>query len=188
MYKKNLFRFVALPLFILFVGLASTICFGASGDLWILPIDHLVGGDWTEQSGAGYNGTSAWEASGIDADRRVYWTLNQAGIPTTTELYRIEFYYPTAGATNWQPIESQFNGVNGETWPTDSNIPWAGAFGTNHQYIGAEGTGAPGTWVSTGPGPHTPESAAYSAGSNGIYMWLKQGSWALCKVGFWMVH
>ncbi len=162
----------------------SSVSYAVPGDTWVLNIASLEGSGWTEHSGAGYNGTSAWEASGQDGYRRIYWKLDALTIPTLTELYTIEWYRPSAGANNWQPIESQFNGASGEIFPMDPNIPWAGMWGTNHQYIGAgdPGTpGTPGTWVSTGPGPHTPENTAYNAGANGIYMWLKQGSWLYAK-------
>ncbi len=67
----------------------------------------------------------------------------------------------------------------------EADIPWVGAFGTNHQYIGSEGSaGTAGDWGSTGPGPHVPESADYNAGSNGIYMWLTDGSWLYARWDF----
>ena len=117
----------------------SNISFADPGDTWVLEIDSRTGDGWTEIVGAGYGGTSAWEASGMDGTRRIYWELNALGIPTSTELYIIERYIPTAGTLNWQPIESQFGGeVGGEVYPIDPNIPWAGMWGTNHQYVGAD--------------------------------------------------
>jgi hypothetical protein len=170
------------------VGFMAAPTLAAVGESWILPIDHRDGGGWTELPGAGYNGTSAWEASGMDGVRRVYWSLSGIGsmgnpVPSTTEQYTIEWFAPTTGAQDWQPIESQIKGVDGETFPMEPLIPWAGAYGTNHQYIGTNG--APGgTWATTGPGPHTPESADYNAGPNGIYMWLggwQSASWLYAK-------
>lgn len=132
-----------------------------------------------------YQGSTAWEGAGIDPSRRIYWALDNAGIPATTELYRIDFYYPTVGLGQWQPIESQFRGVDGEQAPYEPLIPWIGAYGTNHQWIGATFSGgAPGTWKATGPGPHTPESEEYTAGANGVYMWLTAGSWLYAKWDF----
>ena len=160
----------------------------AVGDTWILPINHRDGGGWTEFPGAGYGGSSAWQGSGVDGVRRVYWELSGAGSggsepSTTTELYTIEFWAPTQGEGGWQPIESQFKGVDGETYPMESKIPWNGMWGTNHQYIGSEFS-ATGAWTATGPGPHTPESGDLNAGPNGIYMWLTKGSWLYAKWDF----
>lgn len=166
----------------------ATSVFAAAGEQWILPIDHLNGGGWIEHPGDGYGGTSAWEGNTMDGVRRVYWELSGLGslgnpVPGTTELYTLEWWRPLSGAANWQPIESQIKGVNGETFPMETLIPWDGAFGTNHEYIGAE-NGTAGSWVATGPGPHTPESAAQNAGANGIYMWLgghTSASWLYAK-------
>lgn len=161
--------------------------FGAVGETWTLPIHHRDGGGWTEYPGAGLSGTSAWGANTIDGTRRVYWELSGLGslgnAPNAgMELYTIEFYDPTAGGNAWQPIESQVRGVNGEVYPIDPLIPWDGAFGTNHQYIGSEGSaGTAGTWKSTGPGPQAPDSDAQNAGPGGIYMWLQSGSWLYAK-------
>lgn len=187
------------------VVLAVLVCvapaLAAPGDSWILPIDHTLGGGFTPSHGAGYAGGAAIDASGPDAVRRVYWQTNNvipvggapAAMPTTTELYTIQFYGPTippaSGGTDWQPIDSQFNGSAGETWPMEPGIPWNGMFGTNHQYIGSDGA-LDAVWHATGPGPHTPESAAPDAGANGIYMWLQGGtSWLYAKWDYpWSIH
>lgn len=158
------------------LALVATPALGAIGEQWILPIHHRDGGGWTTLTGAGYNGTDAYSANTIDGVRRVYWELSGIGslgnsVPASTELYTIDWFRPTSGEAGWQPIESQIRGVDGEIYPNDPMIPWVGAFGTNHQYIGAE-NGTPGSWVSTGPGPHTPDSDDYNAGAGGIYMWL----------------
>jgi len=182
--RKTLLALVA-------VGCMATVAMAVPGEQWILPIHHLDGGGWTEYPGAGYGGTSAWGANTMDGVRRVYWQLSGTGslghpVPATTELYSIEWFRPTAGNAGWQPIESQIKGVDGETYPMESLIPWAGMWGTNHEYIGAE-NGTPGTWVAAGPGPHTPESADYNAGANGIYMWLggwQSPSWLYAKWDF----
>jgi hypothetical protein len=158
---------------------AASSAFAAIGDSWILPLERQ-GDGWTVYAGAGYGGADAYGANTMDGVRRALWKTNGTTMPTTTELYTIEFFVPTSGATNWQPIESQLNGVDGETYPMESGIPWAGMWGTNHQYIGAE-AGTAGTWKATGSGPHTPESADYNAGANGTYMWLKNGSWLYAK-------
>jgi len=160
---------------VVLVCLAAT-AMAVPGETWILPIHHRDGGGWTEYPGAGYDGTSAWGANTMDGVRRVYWELSGTGsmgnaVPGTTELYTIEVFGATAGGTAWQPVESQIKGVDGETYPMEPMIPWDGAYGTNHQYVGSDGSND-GAWHSTGPGPHTPESAAQDAGPGGIYMWL----------------
>lgn len=167
---------------------------GGLGDQWILPINHADGSPWLIEYGAGYNGADTYEYDnfGLPAPvHRVYWTLDglsvgtSNAVPTTTEQYTIEWWQPTSGGADWQPIESQFRGVDGEVWPIDPEIPWAGTAGQNHQWIGAEGiAGMPGDWTITGPGPHTPNSANYNAGDNGIYMWLTRGSWLYAKWDF----
>jgi hypothetical protein len=157
---------------------------GAPGDQWILPIADLQGGGWIAHPGAGYGGQSAWEGSGMDGIRRVYWKTDDTTMPTTTELYTIDYFVPLDGPSSWQPIESQISGSAGETYPNDPKIPWVGVYGTNHEYIGAYDPGEAGSWHATGPGPHTPESADYGAGANGIYMWLHRGSWLYAKWDF----
>ncbi len=161
---------------------AASSAFAAIGDSWILPLDqgNLQGGGWTTYAGAGYAGADAYGANTIDGVRRAVWKTDTTTMPTSTELYTMEFFRPTTGASNWQPIESIFNGSAGESYPMEAGIPWAGAFGTNHQYIGAE-NGTAGSWKATGPGPHTPDSDLFGAGANGIYMWLKKGSWLYAK-------
>lgn len=159
------------------------------GEQWYLPIDHTQDGSFTVLAGAGYNGTDALEHSGSAGDiARVYWEFNASDIDPTPQLYTIQWFNPATGGQDWQPIESQFEGSAGEPFPIDPNIPWAGAFGTNHEYIGASGSNA-GAFLMAGPGPHTPESAAYNAGANGSYMWLKQNSWLYAKWDFgWTIN
>lgn len=174
----------ALSISLVILAVAGVPAMAAPGDSWILPIDHRDGGGWTEVPNIAYSGGSGWSASGQDGVRRVYWAMNQATIPTTTELYSIEFWDGTTYADAWQPIESQFKGVNGETFPIEPLIPWVGQFGTNHQYIGAEASeGAPG-WRTTGPGPQAPANASFNAPGNGTYMWLTKDSWLYAKWDF----
>lgn len=164
---------------------AATAATAAPGQQWILPIARLDGGGWTTIAGAGYGGSDAYYAYGMDGVRRVYWYLDAADIPTETVLYSIEVFIPTqaGGNCDWQPVESQIRGVDGEQYPVDSQIPWVGAWGTNHQYVGSD-WGTPGTWKEAGPGPHAPESADFNAGANGKYMWLHKGSWLYAKWDF----
>src|SRR5512137_2803397 len=115
----TVFLTIFVALFIMMGGTTK----GDPGDQWILPIDHKDGSGWVQWDGAGYDGTYAIEAAGMDPVRRVYWALYGLSLttsnefPTTTEQYTIEWYQPTFGATDWQPIESQFRGVDGEIFP-----------------------------------------------------------------------
>ena len=165
---------------------------GFPGDQWILEIHHTQTGYFPPLAGAGYNGGDALEHIGTSGDSaRIYWEMtDQLSVgtsnpfPSTTELYTIEWFVPTQGAIDWQPIESQFHGSASETFPYDPSIPWAGVDGTSHQYIKADG-GTRGTWAAAGPGPHTPEGSAYNAGGyNGTLMWLTSGSWLYAKWDF----
>jgi len=163
----------------------------AVGETWILPIHHRDGGGWTEYPGAGYEGTSAWEGRGWDGVRRAYWELSGTGSmgnepPEEVSLYTIEVWAPTSGATQWQPIESQLHGIIGETHPMEPGIPWAGQYGTNHQWIGSDGYND-GQWHQAGPGPQVPNSPDFyapGAAPDSFYMWLKRGSWMYAKWDF----
>ena len=130
--------------------------------------------------------------------RRVYWALNGLSLttsnafPTTTEQYTIE-WFQTIWASEWQPIEGNLRGnpgIAGSDALMDTNsVPWAGAFGQNHQWIGAEDTiGGAGTWVSTGPGPHTPTSTNYNCQSRRDLHVAHPGCVSLCEVGFRSEH
>ena len=175
---------------LLALAVTASMARGAPGDQWVLPVDHRDGSGWLETPGEGYDGQSSWEGFGTDPVRRIYWALNGLSIgtshdvPTSTELYTIEWYRPASGGNDWQPIESQFHGIIGEQFPFDPSIPWAGEYGTSHQYIRASG-GTPSTWVAAGPGPHTPEGSAYNClGDSGTFMWLTKGSWLYAKWDF----
>ena len=187
------------PLLIPFLPIFATLfimggtAMGYPGDQWILPIDHRDGGGYVGWGGAGYDGTTAYEAIGADPVRRVYWAMNGQSVsntvfPITTEQYTIEWFQPTTGGTDWQPIEGNLRGnpgIAGSDALMDPIVPWAGAYGQNHQWIGAQGSdGTPGSWTTTGLGPHTPDSTSYTAGPNGIYMWLTRGAYLYAKWDF----
>lgn len=164
------------------LALTAMPALGNVGDWWILPIDRLDGGGFTTLAGVGYDGTDAQQGSGIDGVRRVWWNTNNvyesslgATYPTDAQLFTVEAYLPTSGPLNWQPIETQYNGYAGDTFPIEPNIPWAGQFGTNHQWLGSEGPGA-GTWKPSGPGPQGPTDADFNAPGNGTFMWMTGGS------------
>jgi hypothetical protein len=194
------------------VALPSLSAMAAKNDVWILGIDHIDNqGAFTTYAGAGYGSASypgpqssgfpqfvgnAYYFNGFDGVARIHWQLSGNAIvngqatgnpvPSTTELYKIDFFGTNApGRNDWQPIEGDFNGSAPGTGEglNDAAIPWAGEFGTNHQYIAADQKTV-GAFHSTGPGPHTPSSDSYNAASNGIYMWLTSGSSLYAKWNF----
>lgn len=182
---------------------ASTLpAWGAAGDQWILGIHHINndgGHPFTTYTSAGYSGPQSsgdpqyvGNAYGFNNNgaavgvNRVYWELSGNAVntgdpvPTTTELYRIEFYGTTeAGHNDWQPVESQFHGIVGEGFPYEPSIPWAGQFGTNHQYIAAAGADDA-QWHVLGPGPQADSNSP----ADGTMMWLTAGSWLYAKWDF----
>jgi hypothetical protein len=187
-------RVVGLSLAILAMGALSAMA--APGDQWILGIDHINNqGSFTQYVGGGYLGPqssgnvayvgSSWGRGGTDGVARVYWELsglsnNLTLPPATAELYRVEFYGTTeVGHNNWQPVESQFNGAAGEGFPIEPGIPWPGQFGTNHQYIAADGADD-GQWHVLGPGPQADSNPP----ADGTMLWLKSGSWLYSKWDF----
>jgi hypothetical protein len=167
------------------------------GDQWILGIHHINNeGSFTSYAGAGYAGPqssgnatytgNAYGRAGTDGTARVYWELSGDSVntgrpvPSDTHLYRVEFFGTTeAGHNNWQPVESQFHGAGGEEFPMDAHIPWGGQFGTNHQYIAADGADD-GLWHVLGPGPQ----ADTNAPADGTMLWLTSGSWLYSKWDF----
>jgi hypothetical protein len=102
--------------------------------------------------------------------------------PADAQLFTVEAWGATAGAQDWQPIQAQYNGYAGDTFPIEPNIPWAGQFGTNGQWLG--GSGSPGNWQAHGPGPQAPESTDFNAGGNGTSMWMTGGSVLYAKWDF----
>jgi hypothetical protein len=181
------------------LAMVATPALGAVGDWWTLCIDRVDNeSHFTVYPGCGYdcgNGpTDCYRGTGMDGVARLWWnTLNAcetspgAQLPDQAELFTVEYYCCCAecDAGAWQPIEAQFNGYTGDAYPIEPNIPWAGAYGTNHQYEGTECTPEEaGTWKQAGPGPQAPESADYNAGPSGIYMWMKSGSVLYAKWDF----
>ncbi len=172
---------------VLVLAMAAMPAWGAPGDWWILPIDRLDGG-FTTHAGAGLDGTDAKEGNGADGVRRVWWNTNNVyqssggAMPGDAQLFTVEAWGATAGAQDWQPIETQYNGYPGDAFPIEPNIPWAGQFGTNHQYLGSGGT--PGAWQQHGPGPQGPVDATFTAAGNGLYMWMTGGSVLYAKWDF----
>jgi hypothetical protein len=179
--------------------------FGAPGDQWILGIHHIDQQQtFTKYTGSGYSGPQssgnmeyvghAYGRNGPHGQARVYWELSGNAIesgrpaPTSAQLYSLEFFGTTdAGHNGWQPVESQVRGLAGEMFPQEPLIPWSGAFGTNHQYIGSTGKDD-GQWHAldndTQGGPNAPFDENRDTPPDGIYMWLRRGSWLYGKWDF----
>ena len=174
--------------------------------------------DFTIHDGTGYSGQHSYGdpqyfgnsygyAGTAGNITRIYWELNGSAInsgrqvPNTTELYSIEFFAgnePGHGISA-QPVESAFHGAGyfdpndgtnhgGEVWPIDYHIPWAGAFGSNHQYIGStdkdDGQWHPLDSDGNFSGRHAPVDETFNAAPFGIYMWLTRESWLYVKWDF----
>ncbi len=191
-----------LALSLAIVAVAALPAMAAPGDQWILGIHHINSQNetpFTTYAGAGYSGPQSsgdsqydgnaygYASTGAVGVNRVYWELsgdsvnNGTPVPTTTELYRVELYGTTEPGhnTSYQPVESQFHGIVGEDYPFDEDIPWAGQFGTNHQWIEADGADD-GAWHVLGPGPQ----ADGNPPADGTMMWLTAGSWLYAKWDF----
>ncbi|MEX2169663.1 MAG: hypothetical protein WD851_10150 [Pirellulales bacterium] len=186
------------------LALSASVAMAAPGDQWILGIHHIDNsGAFTEYAGAGYSGVQssghadfvgdAYGRSGQDGVARVYWELSGSAInsgrsvPTSTELYTIEYWGTPAPGNDWQPVESQFKGAGGETFPQEPLIPWVGQFGTNHQWLGEDGSDDSDWHLidnNGDGGPQAPFSADFNAPGDGIYMWLTSGSWVYAKWDF----
>lgn len=165
---------------------------GAPGDQYVLPILRTQDGGangFEQVPGAGFNGSTAvrhvtnpgQEGGGDIA--RIYWQLDNA--PAEPRLYRVEWWDPTQGPDQFHVVEEQFRGSAGEVRPVDPQIPWNGASGTNHMFLNTEtNQSGAGVFRQAGPGPQAPESADPDAGSNGEFMWLRDGSQLYAKWDF----
>jgi len=184
-----------LGLSIAIAALAASFAIADPGDQWILGIHHINEfPGFTQYTGAGYSGPKSSGDGNFDGNAyghtggagdisRVYWELSGNSVntghavPSAAQLYKIEYYAPTAGGhTDYQVVESQFHGIVGEEWPIDSHIPWAGQFGTNHQWIKANNF-FDGNWHAMGTGPQVDTTSP----ADGTMMWLTAGSWLYAK-------
>jgi hypothetical protein len=106
-----------------------------------------------------------WELSG---NAIVGGTASGPAVPTTTELYSVEFF-----GTHFHGIVGEGNDGNPPNPSIDAHIPWQGQFGTNHQWIGGDGKDN-GTWNAMNNngvgGPQAPNSPAFNAPGTGTYM------------------
>jgi hypothetical protein len=78
-----------------------------------------------------------------------------AGMPSGAHLYNVYEWVPTAhSAGQFHVVDIAADGTlgNNPDHSTATGIPWAGQFGTNHQYLNAN-QASQGAWVELGPGP-----------------------------------
>ncbi len=170
---KKLFVFMAV------LAVSASPALAGIGDWWVMPIDRIDNqGFFTTHAGAGLGGTDAYEGNGQDGVARIWWDTNNvssssgAAMPATLESFTVEAWGPTAGALDWQPIQVQINGYNGPVnFPIDPEIPWAGQFGTNHEWIGGGATA--GQWSQHGPGPQTHDGLAEVYIKDGSVLYAK---------------
>ncbi|GMV96647.1 MAG: hypothetical protein AMXMBFR83_10090 [Phycisphaerae bacterium] len=107
--------------------------------------------------GGGYRYVTNWGASGPAAARVRYYLPN---VPAGVNLYAVYAWSPSANSTQWHPINIAADGTENFA----QNIPWAGQFGTNKQWLGFD-VHNEGGWLQLGPGPQSDPTAG-SPGPN----------------------
>lgn len=91
-----------------------------------------------------------------------------AGMPAGAHPYNIYQWNPSANSTQWHVVDVAADGTMGNN-PDHSfatGIPWAGQFGTDHQYL-QNPQNNDGGWVKLGPGP---QSDSTLDGGSGVWM------------------
>jgi hypothetical protein len=152
------------------------------GDSWVIPLDPNknqngqagLQGAWNLETtgGAAENGGQYWWNAGYESTRiaRYFFDASITGgdAPTSAEMFLIETWVPAAHANAYNVIQVSFDGLTSEEATNNPNIPWAGQYGTNHQWLNRHQENQ-GAWVSAGPGPQSD--------GGGSFVWAKQGSY-----------
>jgi len=162
------------------------------------PFIDVPAGDF---DGRGYK----YSSGGAGNIQRAWWELSVENcipvghsdlFPVKPALYHVFQWSPSVmpeGITywDWLPIECNINGREAnEQGPGLWNIPfipWSGAYGQNHQWIGMDFPyGVGGVWIQAGPGPQAPANPTCAAPGNGLHMWMKRNSalWTKWDFGF----
>lgn len=153
------------------------------GDSWIITNYTLQGDGWNSVASGGYNDAAYHWAAGSDGVRRAYWyfdnSVHGGDAPTGPELFLIYRWVPSANSTQWLPVQVNFNGGQDDPWPINPNIPWAGQFGTNAQWMGINQQNQ-GAWVQ---GSATQVPVANFDGM-GAAVWATAGSSFYTKYDF----
>lgn len=172
----------ALAAVALLAGVAGSAHAWQYGDAWIISEYTLENAqDWNREGngGPGPAGGSAYHwTSGFDGVTRVKWhfddSVHHGDAPTTAELFEVWTWVPNSDThpfNAYNPIEVSFDGVADEEGGVNPNIPWAGMFGTNHQWLDRQQANQ-GAWVKAGPGPQSPEPGLVYAKA-GSYFFAK---------------
>lgn len=163
---------------------------------WIIQPDSRQGGGWVDLTSGNYNNAPWYYGSGFDGVRRGFWKFDtpfavgssEEPPPDEPRLYYIEQWVPAlpqgVSAWEWLPIEVNYNSKDTEPWPNNPAIPWGGAFGQNHQWIGMDLNDPANTFEQAGPGPQAPRTAACSTPGDGQHVWMRRGSWLYTKWDF----
>jgi len=117
--------------------------------------------------GGSYHYINSWADSGNDSAVVRY---QLSGVPAGNNLYHISFSSPNnptfgtgAGIVQWHIFDVAADGT--ENFAQD--IPWAGQFGTNKQWLGPNSGYNPGGYTTLGPGPQNDGSL-----EDGRTVWL----------------
>lgn len=169
---------------------------------WIVYPTVFEGEGWQTVPSGDYDGRAYKWGSGWDGVRRVYWDVTTGNtvpvnhsdlFPAKPALYYVQQWVPTTTPDGvewgWLPIEVNFTGssLHKDDFPYEKSIPWAGAYGQNHQWIGMDLNDPAGTWEDAGPGPQAPQTAeCHTPGGSGRHMWIKRNSalWTKFDFGF----
>lgn len=142
--------------------------------------------------GGSYHFISDWGDSN-NASAIVKYQLS--GVPAGNNLYHISFSSPTnstfgtsGSIAQWHIFNIAADGT--ENFPTQ-NIPWAGQFGTNNQYLGPNSGYNPGAFTLLGPGPQNDATQGDGAeiwlngsGSGQPYIYIKYQPWYTGPIAF----
>ncbi|MCC6484257.1 MAG: PEP-CTERM sorting domain-containing protein [Armatimonadetes bacterium] len=160
------------------------------GDSWVIPLDPqksqnglsgLPGPGWNFEATGGYGGGGYYWADGFDSIRQARWffdaSVTGGDAPTTAEKFLVETWVPAEHANVYSVIEVSFDGLGDEGGTNNPNIPWAGQYGTNHQWLDRHQANQ-GGFVQAGPGPQSPgvwNGIGYVYAKQGSYFWMSGG-------------
>lgn len=125
---------------------------------WGGNLSYDTAGAYPGDNAAGYGYTNNFAAS---PSATIIIPL-PAGMPSGWNAYNVYQWNPTAHSTQWHVVDIAGDG----TMNTNPTEPWAGQFGTNHQYL-QNPQNNDGGWVKLGPGP---QSDSTLDGGSGVWM------------------
>lgn len=91
-----------------------------------------------------------------------------AGLPAGAHQYNIYEWIPTVNSVQWHVVDVAADGtmVNNPNLDPNTGIPWAGQFGSNHQYL-QDPQNNQGGWLKLGVGPQTDSTVD---GGSGVWI------------------